>query len=79
MMDDALVNYMRTAGDLARFRQSSAFCPVASGAFMRPEAPSDQILPKRVSDELQAVRNGMFRLETMIHERAERGSSAQTQ
>ena len=100
-MDDALVEYMRTAVDLERFRQSSADNPVkprinsqwdtdkcqaltvsllhnqvASGAYMRPQAPSSQVLAKQVAAQLKAVRYGMFRLETMMHERdANQGSS----
>ena len=35
---------------------------------MRPSAPSNNLLPIRVSQELQLVRNRMFRLDSMFKE-----------
>ena len=67
-MDDAVVDYARSAGLLDRFRKSTVDHPVASGAFMRPSAPSNDLLAVRVSHELELVRNRMFRLDSMLKE-----------
>jgi hypothetical protein len=67
-MDDAVVEYSFSALLLSRFRKSTPNNPVASGAFMRPSAPSNNLLPIRVSQELQLVRNRMFRLDSMFRE-----------
>jgi len=67
-MDDAVVEYSRSAGLLNRFRHSTFEMPVASGAFMRPSVPSTNVLAARVSHELELVRNRMFRLDSMFKE-----------
>jgi hypothetical protein len=67
-MDDAVVEYSRSAGLLSRFRKSTVDTPVASGAFMRPSVPSTNLLAARVSNELELVRNRMFRLDSMLKE-----------
>lgn len=67
-MDDAVVDYSRSAGLLNRFRQSTFDKPVASGSFMRPSVPSTNVLAARVSHELELVRNRMFRLDSMLKE-----------
>ena len=65
-MDDAVVEYSRSAGLLARFRMSTADTPVASGAFMRPSVPVNNLLASRVDEQLRMVRNRMFRLDSML-------------
>ena len=67
-MDDAVVEYSRSAGLLSRFRVSTSDKPVPSGAFMRPTVPSTNQLERRVRHELEGVRNRMFRLDSMFKE-----------
>lgn len=67
-MDDAVVEYSRSAGLLARFRMSTVDTPVASGAFMRPSVPANNLLAARVGEQLAMVRNRMFRLDSMLKE-----------
>jgi hypothetical protein len=65
-MDDAVVEYSRSAGLLTRFRMSTVDTPVASGAFMRPSVPANNLLAARVAEQLAMVRNRMFRLDSML-------------